>query len=284
MNSGPDRKLTVILCADVCGYSRLMNRDEGKTLDRLKSTRGIFRKHFGDYGGRIINMTGDGLFGEFSSAVKAVQCAIAIQEQINAEEAEKPKDEQMLYRIGINIGDVIIEGDDLFGGGVNVASRLEALAPVGGLNISGAVYEQVRSSLPERFSYQGERKVKNIAEPVSVFSLAPEGTATGEDNAPSGETYRRLSEEEEARLRAYVRRQAGFYRRAMIFGVLILFLFIINLTSSRDSWWFFWPAIPLSMILLIDAVRIFGKGDRMEDWQSRQFEKLKNRREGGDKP
>lgn len=281
-----DRKLTTILCADVSGYSRLMNDDEGKTLERLKIAREIFREIIGRFGGRIVNMTGDGLVSEFSSVVKAVQCAVEVQNKINKENALLPADDQMLYRIGINLGDVIIEGDDIFGDGVNVAARLEAMAPVGGLCISGSVFEQVKNKLPRDFKFLGNREVKNIAEPVAVYSL-PLSDRPSTQPTPSShhiplsedQTEDSLEDdtEEDKRVRAYVKRQARFYRRAMTFGTIILFLFIINMATSADNWWFIWPMISFLIILALDAVRIFGIGNKTDEWEKRKIAEIKSR-------
>ncbi|MDF2365973.1 adenylate/guanylate cyclase domain-containing protein [Sneathiella sp.] len=285
MNAELDRKLTTILCADVAGYSRLMNDDEGKTLDRLKITREIFREVIDRHGGRIVNMTGDGLVSEFSSVVKAVQCAVEVQNKINKDNVSLPADDQMLYRIGINLGDVIIEGDDIFGDGVNVAARLEAMAPVGGICISGSVFDQVKNKLPRDFKFLGRKGVKNIAEPVAVYSLSLSETPGKQPHSSSHHIP--LSDEkiqdtendteEDKRIRAYVKRQAGFYRRALTFGTIIFFLFIINITTSPDYWWFLWPAGPFLFVLIMDAVRIFGVGHRAEDWEKRKIAKIKSR-------
>ncbi|MCC3306509.1 adenylate/guanylate cyclase domain-containing protein [Sneathiella sp. HT1-7] len=284
MNVDLDRKLTTILCADVAGYSRLMSDDEGKTLNRLKITREIFREVIDRHGGRIVNMTGDGLVCEFSSVVKAVQCAVEVQNTINKENASLPANDQMLYRIGINLGDVIIEEDDIFGDGVNVAARLEAMAPVGGICISGSVFDQVKNKLPREFKFLGNKGVKNIAEPVAVYSLS---LSEMPDKQPHSSTYHiPLSDgtpqdteedtEEDKRIRAYVKRQAGFYRRALTFGTIILFLFVINMTTSPNYWWFLWPAGPFLFILITDAVRIFGIGHRAEDWEKRKVAEIKS--------
>lgn len=281
MQADVNRKLTTILCADASGYSRLMNHDEGKTLDRLKTTREVFRNLIDQYGGRVVNMTGDGLVSEFSSVVKAVQCAVEVQNKINQDNLPFADEEQMLYRIGINLGDVIIEGDDLFGEGVNVAARLEAMAPVGGICISGSVFEQVKNKLPREFKFLGNKEVKNITEPIPVYSLSLTETPESRHVMPRHpETVQEEKGEEadsDASLRAYVKRQAAFRRRAMTFGTIISFLFIINMATSADYWWFLWPAGPFAFILAVDAIRIFGQGNRAEDWEERKLNELKAR-------
>ena len=281
MNSNLDRKLTTILCADVSGYSRLMNEDEGRTLDRLKSTRDIFRDFIGQYGGRIVNMTGDGLVGEFSSVVKAVQCAVEVQNKINKDNQSLPSSDRMLYRIGINLGDVIIEGDDIFGEGVNVAARLEALAPVGGVCISGSVFEQIKNKLPRNFEFLGNKEVKNIAEPIPVYSLSltenPNRSQGRQQDAPFPPSPQTQATGEDERIRVQVKREEAFYRRAMTFGAIVLFLFIINMVTSSKYWWFLWPAAAFSFTLLMEAIRTFGNGPWAHSREARRIERRKSR-------
>ncbi|MCF8465867.1 MAG: adenylate/guanylate cyclase domain-containing protein [Sneathiella sp.] len=282
MNSNLDRKLTTILCADVSGYSRLMDEDEGKTLNHLKSTRDIFRDFIGQYGGRIVNMTGDGLVGEFSSVVKAVQCAVEIQNKINKDNQPLPPSDRMLYRIGINLGDVIIEGDDIFGEGVNVAARLEAMAPVGGICISGSVFEQIKNKLPRNFEFLGNKEVKNISDPIPVYSLSlresPNPGQGRQQDAPSTPDNQTQGTDEDEQISVYVKRQEAFHRRVMTFGSIILFLFIINMVTSSNYWWFLWPAAAFSFILLMEAVRIYGNNPRPYGREARKTKRLKSRR------
>jgi len=278
MTSRQDRKLTTILCADVAGYSRLMSADESGTLERLKATRDIFQGFLEQYGGRIVNMTGDGIVADFGSVVNAVQCSVEFQNKINEENEDIPTDDRMLYRVGLNLGDVIIEGEDIFGEGVNVAARLETLSPVGGICISGTVFDQVKNKLPRSFDFLGNKTVKNIADPVPVYSLSlMENGITS--SVPPHETAANNTTDEDidAQIRAQVKRQASFYRQAMTFGSIIVFLFIINMWTSADYWWFLWPAMGFALILGMRAIRIFGKGPNMEEWEKRKFDELKAR-------
>lgn len=163
------RKLTAILSADVVGYSGLMEADETGTLDRLKANRSaIFDPHVASHGGRVFKLMGDGALVEFSSVVDAVNCALAIQEATEKAGAEDAK--PIRYRIGVNLGDIIIDGDDIYGDGVNVAARLQTLAPVGGVALSKTVRDHVEGKAPCTFDDMGEHKVKNIERPVHVFS------------------------------------------------------------------------------------------------------------------
>ena len=163
------RKLAAILSADVVGYSGLMEADETGTLERLKANRTkVFDPVVAAHGGRVFKLMGDGALAEFPSAVAAVNCALAIQ-KATAEEPGKTEDKPIRYRIGVNLGEVIVEGDDIYGEGVNVAARLQTLAPVGGVALSGIVRDQVDGKAPCLFEDQGEHTVKNIERPVHVF-------------------------------------------------------------------------------------------------------------------
>ena len=167
---GVERKLTAILVADVVGYSRLMGEDEAGTLARLKSLRKeLVQPKIAGGRGRIVKLMGDGLLAEFPSVVEAVRCAVDIQQDMVGREADLPDERRLRLRIGVNLGDIIIEGSDIYGDGVNVAARLEGLAEPGGICISGKVYEEVRNKLPTAFEDLGEQEVKNIREPVRVY-------------------------------------------------------------------------------------------------------------------
>lgn len=170
---GIKRKLTTILAADVVGYSGMMAADEETTLRTLRTYRGVIDDLVARHDGRLFNTAGDAVLVEFGSAVEAVRCAIAIQEDLGVRNAELPEDKQMRFRIGINVGDVMIEGNDLFGDGVNVAARLEGLADPGGICISGSTFEQVKNKLSIGFEDIGPQEVKNIPQPVQSFRLVP---------------------------------------------------------------------------------------------------------------
>src|SRR5215210_801902 len=165
------RRLAAILAADVVGYSRLMGEDENGTLATLKSCRRIADSLIAQHGGRIFGTAGDSVIAEFVSPVEALRCATEIQLQVHAQNADVPERSRMRFRIGINLGDVVVEGNDLFGDGVNVAARLEALAPPGGICISDSIYAQVRDRLSLDFLDVGEHKVKNIARPVHAYRV-----------------------------------------------------------------------------------------------------------------
>jgi adenylate cyclase len=173
------RKLTAIFSADVEGYSRLMEEDELATVETLTSHKEIIRKLIRQYRGRVVDSTGDNLLAEFSSVVDAVQCAVEVQQVLSSKNETLPENRRMNFRIGINSGDVIEEGELIYGDGVNVAARVESLAEGGGISISGTAYDQLGKKLPLGYEYLGEQTVKNIEKPVRVYRVLPEAEAAG---------------------------------------------------------------------------------------------------------
>jgi adenylate cyclase len=165
------RKLTAIVSADVKGYSRLMGEDEEWTVRTLKAHKDVMANLIERYRGRVVDATGDNLMAEFASAVDAVQCAVEIQEELGAKNAESTGDRTMEFRIGVNLGDVIVEGDQIYGDGVNTAARLQGLAEGGGVCISGTVYDQIEDKLPLDYEFLGEKTVKNIKKPVRAYRV-----------------------------------------------------------------------------------------------------------------
>jgi adenylate cyclase len=173
------RRLAAILSADVVGYSSLMGIDEAGTLARLKAMRrDFFDPLITAHSGRTFKLMGDGALVEFASAVDAVTCAIEIQKQVRERNAGGPEDSRIQFRIGINVGDIIVEGDDIYGDGVNVAARIQALADPGGIYISRGAAEQVRDKVPIKIEARGEQTVKNIARPIEVFCIIADRNAT----------------------------------------------------------------------------------------------------------
>lgn len=164
-----ERRLAAVLAADMVGYSRLMAADETDTILRQKAhRRELIVAKIADYNGRIVKTTGDGLLVEFPSVVDAVVCAAAVQDGMAEREAGVPEDRRIRYRMGINLGDIVIDGDDILGDGVNVAARLEALAEPGDICISAAVQEQMRERTGLAFQDMGDHEVKNIGRPIRV--------------------------------------------------------------------------------------------------------------------
>ena len=169
-----DRRLAAIMAVDVVGYSRLIGADEAGTLARVKAHRlELAEPLVGEHRGRVVKLTGDGALVEFGSAVDAVECAVAIQNGMAEREAAQPEDRRIRYRIGINIGDIVLEDGDIFGDGVNVAARLEGLAEPGGICVARNVYDQVKAKLDLAFEPMGEHRVKNIAEPIVAYRVLP---------------------------------------------------------------------------------------------------------------
>jgi adenylate cyclase len=170
------RRLSAIVAADVVGYSRLIETNEGETIARQKALRNeLIAPLIADHQGRIVKMTGDGLLVEFGSAVDATECAVSIQRAIREREANVGEDRRISYRIGINLGDVVIDDDDILGDGVNVAARLESLAMPGSVFISGHVYEQIAGKIGVDFTDLGDRPVKNISRLIHVWGWSPQG-------------------------------------------------------------------------------------------------------------
>ena len=177
MKQPVERRLAAILAADVAGYSRLMGADEEGTLERLKALRReLLDPKIAEHHGRIVKTTGDGLLVEFASVVDAVRCAVAVQQAMPERNTGVAADSRIELRIGINLGDVIVEGDDLYGDGVNIAARIEALADAGGVFVSNTVHDHVRDRLPFVFEDLGEQQVKNIARPVRVYRVRDAGS------------------------------------------------------------------------------------------------------------
>ena len=174
----PTRRLTAILAADVAGYSRLMGADEEGTHERLRAHLAeLVHPKIEEHRGRVVKNTGDGLLAEFASVVDAVRCAVEMQRGMGERNAPVPADRRIEFRVGINLGDVIAEKHDIFGDGVNIAARLEALAEPGGICVSRVVRDQVRDRLGFAFADLGAQSVKNIARPVRVYAVDPGGIA-----------------------------------------------------------------------------------------------------------
>ena len=185
------RKLTAILSADVKGYSRLMGDDEAATLKTLTTYLGIMADLMKQHRGRVVDSPGDNVLAEFTSVVDGVQCAVGVQKELQAQNAELSEDRRMEFRIGINLGDVIEEEDRIYGDGVNIAARLEASADPGGICISKTAFDHIETKLPLGYEYLGEQTVKNVAKPVGAYRVLMELRVTvvsvieveGEDEA-----------------------------------------------------------------------------------------------------
>jgi len=173
------RKLTAILSADVKGYSRLMGEDDKATVRTITAYREVITEIVQKHRGRVVDSPGDNILAEFASVIDAVGSAVEIQEELETRNAELPEDRKMEFRIGINLGDVIQEGERIYGDGVNVAARVESLADPGGICVSGTVFDQIESKLPLGYEYLGEQSVKNISKPVRIYKALMDPEAVG---------------------------------------------------------------------------------------------------------
>ena len=190
-----ERRLSAILSADVVGYTRLIRADEEGTLARFRAHRAeLVEPKIAEYKGRIVKLMGDGLLVEFASVVNAVRCATEVQREMAACNAGVPEDEQIVLRVGINLGDVIVDGDDVHGDGVNIATRMQEIAPPGGISVSGVVYDSVKDKLDPGFEDLGPQQVKNIAEPIRVYRVVLDPEATGTREAPQAAIATRVHE------------------------------------------------------------------------------------------
>lgn len=244
MSSPVQRKLTTILAADADGYSRVMEADEVRTLESLRAARGVFSRFIDRHHGRIANTAGDGLIAEFPSVVEAVQCAIEVQREL-AEGAQGG----LKFRIGVHLGDVLVDGDDLLGEGVNLAARLQSMAEPGGILISQQVYDQVQKKLSVGFEYLGERKPKNFEESVGVYSVAPAGDG--------GARPARAPERAPAKRGPSWAKWKG---RAMRLGVVLGVLLTIDVMTGTP-FWAQWPALGIGAYLAFSALPLIGKSD-----------------------
>ena len=213
------RKLTAILSADVVGYSRLMGDDEAATVKTLESYKGVMFTLIKQHRGRVVDSPGDNLLAEFGSVVDAVQCAVSIQKELQTRNADLPENRRMEFRIGINLGDVIEEDDKIYGDGVNIAARLEALADPGGICISKTAFDYIENKLPFGYRFIGDQTVKNIGKPISAYKVLMET---------------RLIDEEEQEAKA------PFWRRKAVLSTGIIVILAIAVTL----YWNFYPRGP----------------------------------------
>lgn len=254
MDAAPERKLTTILSADVAGYSRLMGADEPGTLARLKSYREAIVEKIAGHRGRLVNTAGDSVLAEFSSVVNAVDCAARIQRDLAERNATLPEQHRMLFRIGVNLGDVMVDGGDLFGEGVNITARLQELAEPGGVLVSGSVFEQVRNKLALGFDYLGAQAVKNIAEAVPAYRVVL-GAGAARAAEPAARAVPPVmapptAPEEERR-----RRMQALKGRAALAGILIVTLFAINMMTWHGYPWFMWPTLGIVALFALRSIR-----------------------------
>jgi adenylate cyclase len=254
------RRLTTLLCADAAGYTRLMGADEAGTLATLRRHRAAMATLIERHDGRVVNTWGDAVIAEFASVVEAVQCAVEMQQELSGHNDGLPEAQRMIFRIGINLGDVMLEGDDVYGDGVNIAARLQELAEPGEILISGPVYDQVHNKLSIGFDCLGEQSLKNVAHPVTGYRVLQAGAPSPPRAAPP--ELSRKPPVPPARAETGLARAWEWYTRlprasAVLIAVTI-FLFAINVFSGLHQIWFQWPAAVLLLIAFLRAAK--GRG------------------------
>lgn len=271
-----ERKLTTILAADAAGYSSAMDVDEVGTVEALHAAREVFSKFITRHNGRIVNTAGDGLVAEFPSVVEAVQCAIEVQRELG--DAGHPANGPLRFRIGVHLGDVLVDGDDLLGEGVNLAARLQTMAEPGGVLVSQQVYDQVRSKLSVGFEYLGEKRPKNFSEdvavycvsfgdeePKSVFGRKAADRAKESATKPAEQTAHRPArpERDHSGSVADSTDDGGLRDKvilnAKMLGVVWVILAVINLATS-GPFWAQWPGLAMLTLLAWQAAPLVVRG------------------------
>jgi adenylate cyclase len=248
------RKLTTILFADAQGYSTLMASDEAATLERLNRYRSIMADLFTRHDGRQVNTWGDAVIAEFSSVVEAVRCAVEIQDSLTSENRQLPKAKQMWFRIGINLGDVMVDKGDLYGDGVNVAQRLESLAEPGGIMVSGTVHSLVHKQLAVAFDFAGEQEVSDHQDRVPSYRVRmagrnlPDSVDTDTGEAPPEARFARAGTQLDG-LWVWLLAQP---KRVRFSIGMIIFFFLVNLvTTGLLNPWFIYPSAPFAIFAFL---------------------------------
>src|SRR5262245_21515749 len=251
--SATRRKLTTIFSADVQGYTRLMGADEEGTLATLKQYRDAMARLIEAHGGRVVNTWGGGLIAEFPSVVEAVRTAVDVQNELAGHNAVRPAATQMRFRIGINLGDVMVEGDDIYGDGVNIAARLQTAAPAGGIVISSTVYDQVRNKMAVGFEFLGDLAVKNVEEAVPSYAVriggkrseSPTGPRRGE---PAAAPFSAAGPARDVSATS-ASSGRGVSRKVLLLGLITAGLVAINALSWNGIFWAQWPMLALTVLI-----------------------------------
>ena len=280
------RRLTTVLCADVHGYSRLMEADEARTLGTLRRSRTAIAGLVARHDGRIVNTWGDAVIAEFASVVEAVQCAVEIQQEISNQDPDPPQAQRMRFRIGINLGDVMVDGSDIYGDGVNIAARLQELAEPGGVVVSSTVYDQVHNKLSVGFDCLGQQPMKNVA-PVISYRVTTGGQAVGRRSFPADESPTPQAEaaaasesgaqrirdghEPSTRMRFALDWLENLPRPIAVALTVSGFLILINVFTGLHRIWFQWPVAALLFIgILRTVLRRRPASDRREERRTRR--------------
>ncbi len=256
MSSEVQRKLTTILAADAEGYSRVMDADEVRALGALHAARSVFSKFIERHHGRIANTAGDGLIAEFPSVVEAVQCAIEVQRELDGRGRDQGG--ALRFRIGVHLGDVMIDGGDLLGEGVNLAARLQTMAEPGGILISQQVYDQVHAKLSIGFEYLGEKRPKNFAEDVAVYRVSL-GKKKWRRSAAHGARKARPSRTPDGAIPARGDLRERVIRHAKLLGAIWALLLVVDLATG-GSFWAHWPGIGMAALVALKAAPLFVRG------------------------
>jgi adenylate cyclase len=263
------RRLAAILCADAVQYSRLMEADEDGTLGRLRACREAIAGLVAARDGRIVNTWGDAVIVEFASVIEAVRCAVEIQDDLAKRNEALPENERMVFRIGLNLGDVMVEGDDIYGDGVNIAARLQQVAEPGGIIVSGTVHDQVKSKLAMGFEPLGVHSVKNISDPVETWRIRvggtnatptpPSGADTGSAPSPGIAAGDAGGGTGAGAAGQAIHAALGWYRaqsrRVQTAVGGIAFFFILNMLTGPATLWFQWPSLPFLAMILFGGLR-----------------------------
>ncbi|MGY5807450.1 adenylate/guanylate cyclase domain-containing protein [Rhizobium sp. LEGMi198b] len=252
------RKLTTIFSADVQDYTRLMRNDEEGTLATLKRYRDAMARLIEAHGGRVINTWGDGVFAEFPSVVEALRAAIDVQNELAGYNASSDPDTQMLFRIGLNLGDVIAEGNDIYGDGVNIAARLQACAVAGGIVISNTVYDQVRNKVAVGFDFLGQLEVKNVDGGVPSYAvrIGEPQTATASTNPRS------VREQVPSAATTIVGTRLRGERSYGVLAVIAAGLVVLNILTWHGEFWAAWPVLGIAMAAGLRWARTNTQFDR----------------------
>lgn len=254
MSSTVERKLTTILAADAEGYSREMDIDEVRTLGALRAARSVFSKFIERHHGRIANTAGDGLIAEFPSVIEAVQCAIEVQRELD--DRSRGPGGALRFRIGIHLGDVMVDGNDLLGEGVNLAARLQTMAKPGGVLISQQVFDQVHAKLSVGFEYVGERRPKNFANDVAVYRVDLDRKPRSGSYAPR-KHYPSRTPKRAAPVPGDLWERV--IRHAKLLCAIWASLFVVDLVTGA-SFWAHWPGIAMLAFVALEAAPLFVRG------------------------
>ena len=268
-----ERKLTAVMAADVAGYSRMMSEDEAGTMAALSKCRTLLMGFVARHRGRIANTAGDSVLAEFPSVADAVQAAAEIQRELGQRNATLPDAKRMQFRIGINLGDVMVRDGDLFGEGVNVAARLQELAPAGGICISGSVHDQVRNKLSMAFEFLGVKTVKNIATEVPIYrvvlnpdeAVRPGAAATAPAHGGAG------APQTGPAAPPPVFHDLGavkLVRTIALGAVMILFFGALDLTRDGDIDWAQWPALAFGALMAMRGIRYWFDTRLPQRWRA----------------